>query len=174
MDKLKELYETLGFLDMEARPDINPDPKTKKVDITISERFVCPLQERLIVRGYDEYIDLPEDSSIRVYALDEIAVEKIVALTDRARNEPRDLYDIWYLTSKGQVDLAMLSPEIDSKLEFRDRTRDGLGEELARKEKRFRKLWNTRLASQMADLPHFDEVYRSVRRLMRAAGLVDR
>ncbi len=35
-DKLKELYETLGFLDMEARPDINPDPKTKKVDITIS------------------------------------------------------------------------------------------------------------------------------------------
>jgi uncharacterized protein len=151
-----------------------PSASTKevKVDITISERFVCPLQERLVVRGYEEYIDLPEDSSIRAYALDEIAVEKTVALTDRARNEPRDLYDIWYLTSNGHVDLAMLVPEIDSKLEFRDRTRDGFGEDLARKEKRFRKLWNTRLASQMADLPRFEEVYRSVRRSMRAAGLV--
>jgi hypothetical protein len=30
-----------------------------------------------------------------------------VALTDRARNEPRDLYDVWYLTSKEHINLAM-------------------------------------------------------------------
>ena len=80
--------------------------KQVKIDITLSERLVCPLQERLIVRGYDEYVDLPEDSTIWVYALDEIAVEKVVALTDRARNEPRDLYDVWYLTSEGHVERA--------------------------------------------------------------------
>ncbi len=73
-----------------------PSSSTKevKVDITIRERIVCPVQERPVVRGYEEYEDLPEDCSIRAYALDEIVVEKIVALTDRARNEPRDLYDI--------------------------------------------------------------------------------
>jgi len=87
------------------------------------------------VRGYEEYDDLPDDCSVRAYALDEIVVEKIVALTDRARNEPRDLYDIWHLTSEGHVDLHMLLPEIDSKLEFRERTRDGFGDELERKEK---------------------------------------
>ena len=133
-----------------------------KVDITISERIVCPLQERLVVRGYDEYDDLPEDCSIRAYALDEIAVEKIVALTDRARNEPRDLYDIWHLTSEGHVDLDMLLPEIDSKLEFRESTRDGFADELARKENRYKKLWTARLGAQMADLPPFDQVYRAV------------
>ena len=152
-----------------------PGASTKevKVDITISERIVCPLQERLVVRGYDEYNDLPEDCSIRAYALDEIAVEKIVALTDRARNEPRDLYDIWYLTTEGHIDLDMLMPEIDSKLEFRERTRDGFADELARKEKRYQKLWAARLGAQMADLPPFDQVYRAVSRAMRAAGLMD-
>ncbi len=149
-------------------------PKKVKVDITITERLVLPIEEHAVLRGYDEYADLPEDSKIRVYALDEIGVEKVVALTDRARNEPRDLYDVWYLTSEEHVDLAMLIPEIDSKLEFRGRSRDTMGEELEKKEARYKKLWNTRLDSQMAVLPPFDNVFPSVRRSLRAAGLVER
>ena len=67
--------------------------KEVKVDITIRERLVLPLAERAVVRGYEEYEDLPDDALVRVYPLDEIVVEKIVALGDRARNEPRDLYE---------------------------------------------------------------------------------
>lgn len=147
-------------------------PKEVKVDVTISERFVRPLAERAILQGYDEYDDLPVNSSVRIYALDEIAIEKVVAVTDRARNEPRDLYDVWYLTLGEHVDLAALIPEIDSKLEFRGRSRDAMGEEFEKKEARYKKLWNVRLGSQMAVLPHFDDVYRSVRRAMRVAGMV--
>jgi len=146
-------------------------PKEVKVDITIGERLVLPIEDRAILRGYDEYTDLPEESKIRVYTLDEIGVEKVVALTDRARNEPRDLYDIWYLTSEGHVDLALLIQEIDSKLEFRGRGRDTMGEEFEEKEARLEKLWSTRLGSQMAVLPRFDDVFRSVRKSLRAAGL---
>jgi predicted nucleotidyltransferase component of viral defense system len=149
-------------------------PKAIKVDITISERFVLPIEERTVLRGYDEYVDLTEDSKIRVYALDEIGVEKVVALTDRARNEPRDLYDVWYLTSEEHVDLAMLMPEIESKLEFRGRSRDEMGKEFKKKEARYQKLWSTRFSSQMAELPPFDAVYRSVRRSLFAAGLIER
>jgi len=94
-------------------------PKEVKVDVTIRERLVLPIEDRAVLRGYDEYADLTEDNTIRVYALTEIGVEKVVALTDRARNEPRDLYDVWYLTTEEHVDLAMLISEIDSKLEFR-------------------------------------------------------
>jgi hypothetical protein len=149
-------------------------PKEVKVDITISERFVLPIEERVVLKGYDEYADLPDDSKIRVYALDEIGVEKLVALTDRARNEPRDLYDLWYLTSRAHVDLGVLIREIDGKLDFRGRSRDTLGNELAKKEARYRKLWRPRLGAQMAELPPFDDVFRSVRRSLRAAGLVER
>jgi hypothetical protein len=149
-------------------------PKEVKVDITISEQFVLPIENRAVLRGYDEYADLTDDSTIRVYALDEIGVEKIVALTDRARNEPRDLYDVWFLTSEGHVDLAMLTPEIDSKLEFRGRCRDTIGEEFEKKEARYRKLWSPRLGSQLAELPSFEDVFRSVRRSLRAAELIPR
>lgn len=143
-----------------------------KIDVTINERFVCPLQERRILRGYDEYTDLPDNELVQVYSLEEIAVEKLLALTDRARNEPRDLYDLCYLTSEGNVDLAMLIPEIENKMEFRGRTLVGIDEEFARKEARYRKLWEGRLASQMITLPPFDDVYRTVRRFMREAGLM--
>jgi len=146
--------------------------KEVKVDITIDERIVLPIEDRAVLRGYDEYADLPDGSKIRVYGLDEIGVEKLVALTDRARNEPRDLYDLWYLTSEGHVDLATLVKQIDSKLEFRGRSRDTMAEELARKEARYEKLWHVRLGPQMAALPPFDDVFRSVRKALRRAGLI--
>jgi len=169
----KHLNSSTFYLEYEG-PLPAMSKKEVKVDITIKERFVCPFQDRPVIRGYKEYTDLPDDDTLRVYSLDEIAVEKVVALTDRARNEPRDLYDIWYLTSEGCIDLAMLISEIESKLEFRGRSRAGMGDELARKEKRFRKLWEVRLGAQMAHLPRFEEVYRSVRRSLRAAGLSGR
>lgn len=148
--------------------------KEIKVDVTIRERLVCPVEDRVVVRGYDEYSDLPQDASLRVYSLQEIAVEKVVALTDRTRNEPRDLYDLWFLTTESHVSLDTLVPEIESKLDFRGRRRDGIAEELAKKEARLEKLWKARLAAQMSTLPSFDEVYRSVCRSFRAAGLMER
>ena len=145
--------------------------KEVKVDITIEERIVLPLREKPVLRGYREYEDLPEDANIMVYSLDEILIEKVVALTDRARNEPRDLYDLWYLTEMENVDLSTLIPEITAKLEFRGRGLDGMGEELGKKEARLKKLWQIRLANQMAELPHFEEVFRSVQRTFRGANL---
>ena len=68
----------------------------------------------------------------------------------------------------------MLISEIDSKLEFRGRSRETMGEEFKKKEARYRKLWSTRLGSQMAELPPFDDVFRSVRRSLRAAELIPR
>ena len=149
-------------------------PKEVKVDITIREQFVRPVEDRPVLRGYEEYADLPEDAPVRVYALAEIAIEKLVALTDKARNEPRDLYDLWHLTSDGLVDFATLIPEVEAKLAFRDRTRNAMAAELATKEARYKKLWAVRLGQQMATLPSFDDVFRAVRRSLRDAGLVER
>ncbi len=83
--------------------------KEVKVDITIDERLVLPLKERPVLKGYEEYADLPDDAIILVYSLEEILTEKVVALVDRARNEPRDLYDVWYLTERENSDFCHLS-----------------------------------------------------------------
>lgn len=147
--------------------------KEVKVDITIRENFVCPIEERPILIEYPEYEDLPEDAIIHVYSLNEIAVEKTVALLDRARNEPRDLYDFWYLTS--QIELVMVNElieEIKEKLGSRGKTLSDTSGEFLRKESYLKARWQGSLSNQLSVLPEFDEVYRAVKRKLRQSGLL--
>ncbi len=67
-DRKQHLNSHTFYLAYEG-PLPSASPKEVKVDITISERFVCPLEQRQIVRGYDEYADMPEDRSVQVYSL---------------------------------------------------------------------------------------------------------
>lgn len=53
----------------------------------------------------------------------------------------------------------------------REKPCEGLQDGLARKEARYRALWNTRLSYQMATLPPFDQVFREMRRTFRQANL---
>jgi predicted nucleotidyltransferase component of viral defense system len=80
--------------------------KEVKVDITIREKVVFPVASLPVLKTYAEYRDLPTNAMIGVYSLKEIAAEKIVALFDPARNEPRDLYDLWHLTGNGLVSMG--------------------------------------------------------------------
>ena len=68
----------------------------------------------------------------------------------------------------------MLVPEIEQKLSFCGRTRETLTADLEKKEARYKKLWSARLGSQMTALPPFDDVFRAVRRMLRAANLIER
>jgi hypothetical protein len=145
-------------------------PKEIKVDITIRERVVFSMREKPVLAGYAQYEDIPQNSKVLVYSLEEIAAEKVVALSDRARNEPRDLYDLWYLTSNPYVDIEKILDAISEKLTFRGRSLETVKEEFLRKEVRLKKLWSERLSVQVATLPEFDQVYRAVKRELRQAG----
>ena len=50
--------------------------KEVKVDITIKEEIVFPLESRRVLQAYPEYQDLPEDAEILTYSLNEIAAKK--------------------------------------------------------------------------------------------------
>jgi hypothetical protein len=71
------------------------------------------------------------------------------------------------------VDLADLSEAVDLKMKFRKKELSDVRGGLIRKEARLKKLWNVRLATQMALLPEFDEVYRSILRELRQAGFLE-
>jgi predicted nucleotidyltransferase component of viral defense system len=146
--------------------------KEIKVDITIREKIVFPIASVSVLKAYDEYEDLPADARIGVYSINEIIAEKIVALLDPARNEPRDLYDLWYLTTNKHVDLAVVIEAVNLKMKFRQKELSDVKDGLMRKEARLKKLWDVRLAAQMTTLPEFDEVYRAVLRELRRAGFL--
>jgi len=146
--------------------------KEIKADITIKEHLAHPIVDAYVLKSYPEYSDLHEGATIRAYSLQEIATEKTVALLDRARTEPRDLFDLWHLTTKTKsVDLAELIEGIKAKLVFRKKTIDETRTEFEKKEARLRKTWDSRLSAQMSDLPEFDGVFRAVKRALRQAGI---
>ena len=159
------------FLGYEGPLPGGPVGKEVKVDITVREEVVFPVEERPVLRGYPEYEDLPEDATVRVYSLLEIAAEKVVALLDRARNEPRDLYDLWHLTEHGHVALAEAIEAIRRKVTARGQELESFRGAMREKELRYRRLWETRLSAQLAVLPDFDEVFRAVRRALRQVGI---
>lgn len=146
--------------------------KEVKVDITIQEKIVFPIASNPVLKTYDEYEDLPDDARISIYSINEIVSEKIVALLDPARNEPRDLYDLWYLATNKYVALAELTKAVALKMKFRGKDLIDVKENFIRKEARLRKLWNVRLSAQMAHLPEFDEVFRAALRELRQAGFL--
>ena len=142
-----------------------------KVDITIREQLVLPLKTRPVLRAYEEFSDLPDGRVVQAYSLAETASEKVLALADRARNEPRDLYDLWYLVSGEGVKLSHLVPAITAKVAFRGQEAVGIQEAIIRKEPRLKALWSARLSNQMAAMPPFDQVFRELRRALRQSNL---
>jgi predicted nucleotidyltransferase component of viral defense system len=85
-----------------------PTSNTVKVDITVSEILVFPVEQLPVLRTYPEFEDIPEDCQISVYSLNEIATEKVATLQDRARNEPRDGYNL------GSSPLTQVSKSVTS------------------------------------------------------------
>src|SRR5690606_597030 len=122
-------------------------PREIKVDITFKEKIVTKVEEKTVIRTYDEYEDLPSDAMIVVYSLDEVVVEKIAAISDPARCEPRDLYDLFVLAD--HVDVELLADSVREKISFKGGSLDSRSGNLEKKEQRLSKQWEKRLSHQM-------------------------
>lgn len=97
---------------------------------------------------------------------------KVVALMDRARTEPRDLYDTWFLLTGAHVAPADLLAAVEARWVFRGKTLQEVRGAFRAKEARYRRLWEPRLAPQMVELPPFEVVYCGVARSWRRAGAI--
>ena len=137
-----------------------------KVDITRGELLLYPLSERLLQAPYSDY---PANVRLPTYTLEEILTEKLCALM--GRTEPRDLYDVYWLFEWGDVDLSFLPANFAAKCQHKRQEPGRLDEVLRGKVGTLDKLWASRLAMQVSDLPHLSEVLRVVRRHLRGLGL---
>jgi predicted nucleotidyltransferase component of viral defense system len=146
-----------------------PAKNKVKVDVTRSETIVFPLERKPILRTYEEYADLPENGpALQVYAFHEIVVEKTLAVTDGARREPRDLYDLWYILQERHVQHPEeLITGLNKKLASRDgRANDILAPRIEKVMAHLEKAWTQRLSAQVEVLPGFDDCFRDVKKLM--------
>src|SRR5258708_23132914 len=140
-----------------------PAENKVKVDVTRGETVVFALERKPVLGTYDEFSDLPNATSLQVYSFPEIIVEKPLAVTDGARREPRDLYDLWYISNEGHIPhSADLIDGLNRKLASREGLAgDVLAPRLEHVEKTLKQRWNDRLRTQVMSLPDFDGCYRS-------------
>lgn len=145
-----------------------PVENSVKIDVTRGETLVFELEQKPIIRTYAEFVDLPDDRTLLVYSFSEIIVEKTLAVTDDARREPRDLYDLWYIQDAGDCPHPeKLVDGLSRKLASRDgRASDVLAPRLERVEKILARTWESRLRKQVQQLPEFEGCYRDVKRLL--------
>lgn len=137
-----------------------------KVDFTRGELLLYPLAERPLQAPYSDY---PRGVTLPTYTLEEILAEKLCALL--GRTEPRDLYDVYWLFEWGDVDVTFLAVSFADKCEHKGQDPTRLYQVLTAKEATFDRLWASRLAAQVTELPHLNEVLRVVRRHVRDLGL---
>jgi predicted nucleotidyltransferase component of viral defense system len=138
-----------------------------KVDVTRGELLLHPPAERPLQAPYSDY---PAGVTTPTYTLEEILTEKLCALM--GRTEPRDLYDVYWLFEWGNLDLSLLPGDFAVKCQHKGQDPTRLGEVLTGKEGTFDRLWASRLAVQVSDLPHLNEILRAVRRHLRGVGLI--
>lgn len=126
-----------------------------KVDINRGEVLEFPLEN---VPMIILYTDLPSESfSLCCYSLPEVLTEKMVCLMKRT--EPRDLYDLWYLTVVEGLKVSNYTVEFERKAVSRGLNPFLFKESVQKKEKNLSRAWNRKLEHQMHDLPDFDEVF---------------
>lgn len=148
--------------------------KELKLDITFKETILTPIEEMGIIRTYSEYNDFLPDSKIRVYSLEEIAIEKICALFAHDRRQPRDLFDIYNLIEEKNIKVADLVDLVGQKLNFKNIRFESIMNNFEKKEAVFEKMWVPILGQQMSYLPPFHEVFRKVKKSFRQSGLLDK
>lgn len=138
-----------------------------KIDLTINELLLFPITRKKFFHLYGEYDDIPRGVGVLVYSIEEIIIEKLVSLIDPKRNEPRDIYDVWYLLDKDLVQLDLLKNSFLQKAAFKKVGDLDLAKSLNRKEDIYKRLWDIRLDHQILNLPYFEEVYRDLKRRLR-------
>ena len=80
------------------------------------------------------------------------------------RTEPRDLYDFWYLTEIERIDISEYLFEFQDKAQHKKQNPKKFTEKVLSKETAFKRDWEKKLASQIHDLPKFEEVFRKAKK----------
>jgi len=140
-----------------------------KVNITFGEQIVCGTVEKSILKNYEEYSDLPEQKKLHVYSIEEIFIEKLCCILDRARHEPRDIYDLWYLLNEGSVKLGDIKCDLMQKARHKKAHPNNFSEILEHKKRTYAASWENRLKHQLpgGQVPPFDGIYRKIRRAFK-------
>jgi len=135
--------------------------KQVKVDISKDEIFLFEFETRCLFSTYSDHIE----SFLLCYSLPEVIIEKMRSLL--SRQQPRDLYDLWYLSEIEGMEMDRYEIEFETKTKFKNLNPANLEKRFEQILPVFKQRWAGSLSEQIKDLPPFEQVSRELRRHFR-------
>ena len=138
-----------------------------KLDIADDELILETEVQALLPR----WPDLPANTNVLVYSLQEIAGEKLRCIIQRL--QCRDLYDLHLLLEDAGVDVEYAAEVFSQKAQHRDIDPACFEERYRARLTDYRQGWDAELEVHVPGaVPHFDEVERHINRHLRKANLI--
>lgn len=122
------------------------------VDVVTAERPTLPATQRSLVLPYSDLAGVTDP--IATVDVHEILASKWVMLDDR--DEPRDLFDLWWGLAREGIPFEVLANAHEAKYRYPPMPAS------IERARRLERAWTQRLGYQVARLPPFDEVLVAV------------
>ena len=135
------------------------DIKELKVDI-LQDYYIPKHERKRLLFSYPEFEN--KNSILETYALESVVCDKIGRILD-VDNEPRDLYDLWYLL-KLNLDIKIVREEFKNKYGYKILI-PNLLREIVKDD--YKQNWENRLIYQIFDLPDFDMLIKDLNKLIK-------
>ena len=142
--------------------DIIPDIKgikELKVDI-LKDYFIPKHESKRLLFSYPEFKN--KNLILETYVLESVVCDKIGRILD-VDNEPRDLYDLWYLL-KLNLDINIIRKEFKNKYGY-EILISNLLRGIVKDD--YKKNWENRLIHQMFNLPDFKVVIENLNSIIK-------
>lgn len=133
--------------------------KELKVDV-LKDGLIPASQRKRILFSYQEFKQ--KTLSLKTYDLESIASDKICRILD-VDDEPRDLYDLWYLL-KSELDIAKVREELKKKYDYNVYMPNLLNEII---KDDYKRNWQIRLEKQIVNLLSYETVMKELKKLIK-------
>jgi len=135
--------------------------KQIKMDISRKELLQFDINEREMFEKYSDNITC----RLRCYSLEEVITEKLRSLL--SRQQPRDFYDLWYLSEIEKIAMCDYVAEFEAKAKFKGLNPADLEKRIEKILPVFKARWSSSINEQIKDLPPFEQVSRELGRHFR-------
>jgi predicted nucleotidyltransferase component of viral defense system len=135
--------------------------KHVKVDISQNEQLQFDVKEREMFKKYSDN----EACRLKCYSLEEVMTEKMRSLL--SRQQPRDFYDLWYLSEYEGMEMCDYLFEFEAKSHHKVLTPENLENRINQLLPVFKARWISSLNDQIQNLPPFEQVSRELGRHFR-------
>ena len=135
--------------------------KHVKVDISKNELLQFALTKREMIKKYSDF----EPCRLLCYSLEEVMIEKMRSLL--SRQQPRDFYDLWYLSEYEGLEMSDYVQEFETKTKYKGLNPSNLENRINQLLPIFKARWTSSLSDQIRNLPPFEQISRELGRHFR-------